>query len=378
MSDAAASVPAAAAAAGALLPARETFGDLWVHAGPTAWLCLLMLAATTALAVECALRFRFRALVPDEERIHLRALLAAGCDGEALDYCRGRLSFLCAVTEAALGLRFSSVEPGAQAERLAESCRRQAALVRRPLLVFSLVGVLAPLVGLTGSVVGIARAFSGFAGAGREDSLVPLAGAIGPVLTSTACGLIAAIPAFVAYFLFRSRADLALMEAESAAFELFPGMPRRPRSRSQRSRRDEDRDFGLQIAPLIDLLFVLLLFFMVIAAGRGAESELPLRLATLSPATAAAKTKPPEAALPLRIEIDAAGQVFFNRVPIDGPADPLLPGLRARLAEAVGKKIDVPVLVLPSPKAKQNRVIAVLQACQICGVRHISFGEPVQ
>jgi len=366
----------------ALLPARETFGDLWVHAGPTAWISLLLLAGTTALAVECLLRFRSAALVPRGEWDHLCALLRTGRPehrAEALAWCRPRDSFLCAVAEAVLEMEHSpaakAADPAARAERLEEACRRQSSLARRPLLLFSLIGVLAPLIGLTGSVVGIARAFSGFGGDGGEASLVPLASAIGPVLTSTACGLLAAIPAFVAYYVFRARADRVLMEAESAAFDLFPELPRAFRAQSLKGRYDEDREFGLQIAPLIDLLFVLLLFFMVIAAGRGAESELSLRLSAPAPAS---KARPAEPTAVVRIEIDAAGQIYLNRMPIDSPLDPGLPALRKRLGELVGRNRETPLLLVPNAKAKQNRVVDVLQACEAAGVRHISFGAPVQ
>ena len=366
-------------ALGTLIAAKETFGDLWLHAGPTAWISLLLLAATTALAVECVLRFRSRSLVPWEEWHHLRALLEAGSHEEALAYCQPRDSFLCAVAESVIEAVVETGDsPAAQTERLEEACRRQAALARKPLVWFSLIGVLSPLIGLTGSVVGIARAFSnfgGFEGAG-QSSLIPLAGAIGPVLTSTACGLLAAIPAFVAYYVFRARADRVLMEAESAAFDLFPALPRHYRAQSLRGRYEADREFGLQIAPLIDLLFVLLLFFMVIAAGRGAESELALRLAGTT--SAAAKTKPAEVVAPLRIEIDASGQVFLNRVPIDAANDSTLPALRARLGEALAKKAETPVLLLPGAKAKQNRLVDVLRACNSAGARHISLAAPVQ
>jgi biopolymer transport protein ExbB/TolQ/biopolymer transport protein ExbD len=373
-------------ALGTLIAAKETFGDLWIHAGPTAWISLFLLAATTALAVEGLLRFRSRALVPWEEWHHLRGLLEAGAREEALAYCRPRGSFLCAVAEAALETEtaHASDSAAAEAERLEEACRRQSALARKPLLWFSLIGVLSPLVGLTGSVVGIARAFSnfgGFDGSGggggaAQASLIPLAGAIGPVLTSTACGLLAAIPAFVAYYVFRARADRVLMEAESAAFDLFPELPRHHRARSLRGRYEDDREFGLQIAPLVDLLFVLLLFFMVIAAGRGAESELPLRLA--GAAVAAPKAKSAEPLAPLRVEIDAGGQVFLNRAPIDAADDAALPALRARLAEAFAKKAETPVLLIPGAKAKQNRLVDVLRACNSAGARHISLAAPVQ
>ncbi len=52
-----------------------------------------------------------------------------------------------------------------------------------------------------------------------------LAGAIGHVLTATAAGLLAAIPGFAFYYLFKSKAQTAILLADDAIYRLFEHLP---------------------------------------------------------------------------------------------------------------------------------------------------------
>ena len=65
----------------------------------------------------------------------------------------------------------------------------------------------------------------------------------------------------------------------------------------------EDGDMGFQIAPMVDVVFVLLLFFMASAGTKVVEKELSINLSS------GAKASGPDAAkTPIVIEIDAVGQ----------------------------------------------------------------------
>jgi len=72
---------------------------------------------------------------------------------------------------------------------------------------------------LTGTVLGMIRAFE-VLGDPRA-----LAGAIGHVLTATAAGLMAAIPGFTFYYLFKSKAQTAILLADDAIYRLFEYLP---------------------------------------------------------------------------------------------------------------------------------------------------------
>lgn len=80
----------------------------------------------------------------------------------------------------------------------------------------NVVATVAPMIGLLGTVSGMIGAFDTMAagGMGRPELL---AGDIGEAMITTAAGLIIAIPALVAYFVFRDRLNRCVREAAVAA-----------------------------------------------------------------------------------------------------------------------------------------------------------------
>jgi biopolymer transport protein ExbB len=88
----------------------------------------------------------------------------------------------------------------------------------------SVIGVIAPMVGLTGTVVGMIQAFAAMGQAGAADPS-KLSGAIGHVLHATASGLAVAIPAFVFYYLLRNRVAHQIHALSLVANDLFRRFP---------------------------------------------------------------------------------------------------------------------------------------------------------
>ena len=88
----------------------------------------------------------------------------------------------------------------------------------------SVIGVIAPMVGLTGTVVGMIQAFAAMGQAGAADPS-KLSGAIGHVLHATASGLAVAIPAFVFYYLLRNRVAHQIHALALVANDLFRRFP---------------------------------------------------------------------------------------------------------------------------------------------------------
>ena len=183
-----------------------------------------------------------------------------------------------------------------------------------------------------------------------------------------------AVPAFFFHYYFKGRSQQALLLANATLFHLFDPLPlshARPAERGARMRRwEEEPEFGLQIAPLLDLLFVLLLFFMIMAGGPRAERELPLA-ADRAGAVSASSTAAPA----IRIDIDASGQVFWNHLPVGTPRDAALAELRERLRQLPG---DTLLVIAPQARSRQERIIAVLDACKAEGgsARRIAFAPP--
>ena len=88
----------------------------------------------------------------------------------------------------------------------------------------NLIGVVTPMLGLTGTVLGMMRAFATLGTSGIGDPSA-LAGSIGEVLVATASGLFIAIPAFTFYYVFRNWITAATAYCEDHINTLFRGMP---------------------------------------------------------------------------------------------------------------------------------------------------------
>jgi biopolymer transport protein ExbD len=127
-----------------------------------------------------------------------------------------------------------------------------------------------------------------------------------------------------------------------------------------------DGEFGFQIAPMLDILFVLLLFFMVTAGAQRHEASLTTQLPGGRPG----------GDVPVQIAIDADGQVSFNNVPAGDPTDQTLQPLIDRLTKVLAANGSQPVVITPVRSAKQQRVVDVLNACAAAKVKNLAFGAP--
>src|SRR6476659_5261295 len=85
-------------------------------------------------------------------------------------------------------------------------------------------------------------------------------------------------------------------------------------------------NLGFQIAPMIDVVFVIMLFFMVMAGAVKVERELNTKL----PGTAET-SGPTEFADEIIISISENGEVLLNDDPVDTAASKELPQLRGTL-----------------------------------------------
>ena len=130
----------------------------------------------------------------------------------------------------------------------------------------------------------------------------------------------------------------------------------------------EDGDFGFQIAPMVDVVFVLLLFFMACAGQNITEGFLTVNLPSGSKGEGSTK-------VPIVIDIDAVGNVFVNGQSKGGnPNEREIPPLREHLAAAMSSDPEDPVIIRPAAETKHERLIDVLNACRQAKVKNLSFG----
>lgn len=133
---------------------------------------------------------------------------------------------------------------------------------------------------------------------------------------------------------------------------------------------NEDGDVGFQIAPMVDVVFVLLLFFMASAGSQVIEKELNINL----PSGQAAGPASGVPSTPIIIDIFPDGRVQLNNKVYDNPTSKDLPELRSWLADTINKFGDKdPVIIRPDPQATHDRIMDVLNAAAASGVKNLTF-----
>jgi len=142
--------------------------------------------------------------------------------------------------------------------------------------------------------------------------------------------------------------------------------------RRRRRRTDTGADLGFQIAPMIDVVFVILVFFMSLTSTVKIEAELNTKLPGSAP-TSSSVDFPDEQT----IGIDVSGQVTLNDAPFDAPDDSRLPALTDALMRlkqnADNAKTTLLITISSAPKAPYYRTIDVLNALAAAAVTNVTF-----
>ena len=149
---------------------------------------------------------------------------------EAIERARSDDSFLGRVTVAALVESAGGYE--AMERAIEEAGDAQAARMLRPIEILNVVGNIAPMIGLFGTVYGMIVAFQKLQQIGQPDP-AQLAGGISTALVTTFWGLVVAIPALAGYALIRNNLDAHTSEALIVTEELIK--PFRPTEQTDRA-----------------------------------------------------------------------------------------------------------------------------------------------
>jgi len=144
------------------------------------------------------------------------------------------------------------------------------------------------------------------------------------------------------------------------------------KKRSHRRGSSSEVNLGFQIAPMIDVVFVILLFFMVKAGDIQVEMAHVTKLPGTVP-TDSATDMPDE----ISIMVEDDGQIYLNEDPLDTPENKDLPQLTGNLvalaqaAEATGSKVLVTIYA--NELAKYERVVNVLDALTRAKISNVTF-----
>jgi biopolymer transport protein ExbB len=221
--------PVNAPAGGAKEVQEESLFNIIFSGGPLGIGIMVVLIALSIIAVYLIfdqwLTLRRKDLIPTTLNENVKQMLSQGKLKDADGLCRSQPSPMAYV----LASGIAEIEYGwpAVEKSIEDALAEQAARMYRKLEYLSVIGNLAPMLGLLGTVAGMIVAFrevalsQGTAGAGQ------LASGIYSALVTTVAGLLIAIPALGAFAVFRNRIDEIISEMATSAQSVFAPIRRR-------------------------------------------------------------------------------------------------------------------------------------------------------
>jgi biopolymer transport protein ExbB len=189
------------------------------------------------LIVEHVLGIRRKTLVPEDLAAAVHRQITERKFDDARQQCQLQPCFLSHVLASGL----SVIDLGyADADKaMEEAAHEQSARLLRKIEYLHLIGTLAPMLGLLGTVWGMIQAFMEFE-AKANPAVSELAPGIYRALVTTMLGLIVAIPAFASFAIFRNRIDELVAEAALTAESVFADF-RRDQARKSKTKTRPDR-----------------------------------------------------------------------------------------------------------------------------------------
>lgn len=201
----------------------KTFWQIFFSGGPLGianMIALIFLSLTAAYMVfDNLMRIRRKDLIPEELQVSLRKLVEQGRLNEATTACDGQPCFLTAVVRQ--GLKEADSGWSEVEKAMEDATAEQAARLFRWIEYLSVIGNLAPMVGLLGTVTGMLLAFKEVADSGTNAGAAQLADGIYQALVTTVYGLVIAIPALGFFAMFRSWIDELVAAAAYASMHIL-------------------------------------------------------------------------------------------------------------------------------------------------------------
>lgn len=210
-------------------PAPQGFFSILFSGGLVGLMIVLFLFALSLTAAylvfEHVMTLRRTEIMPDGLGDSVRQALTSGNVGEADQACRLQPSFLSFVLLNGL----AELDGGwpAVEKALEDATAEQSARLFRKIEYLSVIGNIAPMVGLLGTVTGMIFAFQRVASTQGSAGAAELAEGIYQALVTTVGGLIVAIPSLGAFAIFRNRVDQLVAEAAYIAQHAFAPLKRR-------------------------------------------------------------------------------------------------------------------------------------------------------
>ena len=191
----------------------DTFGLIII------WFLILMSFVTFGLMGSFLMKFRRATIIPEDAYQQLETMLNEKRYREAIDFADTDPSYLSALVSSALNEATNGYS--AMERAVEESSDMETSRLLRPIEYLNVIGNIAPMLGLFGTVYGMIVAFQGLVSSGGRPDPAELAGGISTALVTTLWGLVVAMPALAAYSIIRNRVDAMTSEGLVMAEELI-------------------------------------------------------------------------------------------------------------------------------------------------------------
>ncbi|EMI20224.1 TolQ-type transport protein [Rhodopirellula maiorica SM1] len=216
-------------------PEAAGFFDILLSGGIIGLMILLVLFALSIAAAylvfDQTMTLRKGEILPEGVSDTVRQALLNARSAEADSACRREPSVLSVVLLSGLSeLEFGWREVEKSVE---DSLAEQSARLMRRIEYLSVIGNIAPMVGLLGTVTGMIFAFQQVATTRGAAGAGDLAEGIYQALVTTVGGLIVAIPSLAAYAICRNRVDSLIAQVAYQAQHALTPIKRRPTARTR-------------------------------------------------------------------------------------------------------------------------------------------------
>lgn len=131
------------------------------------------------------------------------------------------------------------------------------------------------------------------------------------------------------------------------------------------------------MTPMIDVVFLLLIFFLATSSFERVEKNLPSGISQTDPIESGAQPKEPiltdldDIVIRLKQSNDNGPQIWINQDELPGWEE-----LRARLREIVAIKLDIPIIVDPEHQVPIDQVIRAYDIARQSGALRVFLATP--
>ena len=133
-----------------------------------------------------------------------------------------------------------------------------------------------------------------------------------------------------------------------------------------------EEKIGVPIAPMIDVVFLLLIYFMVASTLEQQEADLSFQLPG-----SVEQDEPLDLPDEQIIAIREDGQVMVNDYPYDSPELERYQELAAMLTRfleaSTANKVEAIVTISPAESVSHAQIVKVMDACSLAGIEAVNF-----